>query len=80
MIKMINQNLLCKEIEEVIDNKMFDAGATVKRFKELVVALSSEDEIGTGITVTVPVNSGEIHNIDDTEYTIIKRSDIIFFE
>jgi len=82
MIKMLNNNLLCREVKEDVVGSVsgFETTSNEKRFKKLEVVHSNEVDVITGCMISVPVNSGEPHIIEDVAYTVVRRGDVVWFE
>ena len=74
--KMINGNLLCKDITE----DMVVSGFTIKaetKFKTLEVINSSDEAVPSGSKILVPYHTGQVYN---DELQIINKKEIIKFE
>ena len=76
-MKPLNNYLVCKDVE---DNKATtDSGfevATTKRFKDVEIVASSQDDVQVGDIAKISVSSGE----PDGENLIIRRQDIIYIK
>lgn len=74
--KMINGNLLCKDITEDIVVSGFTIKAETK-FKTLEVINSSDESVPSGSKILVPYHTGQAYN---DELQIINKKEIIKFE
>lgn len=80
---MLNQNLLCENVVPDDSEKSSKFDFDVKnegRFKTLKVLLSSDDTVEKDDEVIVSINSGEELPMDNREFVVINRSDIIMIK
>lgn len=74
-MRPLNSYLICKELDNGTSETETGFAVTErKRFRKLQVLNSSDEEIKKGDIVKVSINAGE----PDEDFTIIKRSDIIY--
>ena len=77
---LLNGMLLCDKGQ--VETNQSDSGFETpkeSRFKMLTVKESSEEDIKVGDKVVVPIHSGQELGLN-TDFLVIKRSEIIYFE
>jgi co-chaperonin GroES (HSP10) len=73
---MFNNNLTCEDVSSKPSGG-FQVEDSAVKFKTLRVIKSNEEDVKEDDLLSVPVNCGEKISLDNKDYLVIKRTDII---
>ena len=77
-MKMLNSNICCKDLDEVVEK----VGRVMiptkdKKYRSLQVVVSGDDNVKVGDVIYVPINSGVDVKVEKELYTIVNAREII---
>ena len=77
-MKMLNSNICCKDLDEVVER----VGRVMiptkdKKYRRLQVVVSGDDNVKVGDVIYVPISSGVDVKVEKELYTIVNAREII---
>lgn len=80
-MKMLNDTVLCKNLDEVVEEK---GGIIIptkdKKYKRLEVVNVEEGPVKEGQEIYVLSSAGVVIPVDGVDYTVVKQKDILFYK